>query len=149
MDWMALQYRAERETPGKLREFFHCAFSYSSGHVVTLQDRLSWSSLTFSEHDHTVLPGRQSSTRLWFGPDPDLLKLSGRLYTLWPPSAWLIERLGSILFFILRLGDTESIGCLLPCSSREGLWVLFSCKSCRLISSLFHLLFDFFSCIMC
>lgn len=78
MDCKALQYRAERDSVKMMRAHRLC-ISYCSGQAVTLQHRLSRSSWICSGHDHTVLPGRQSSARLCFGPDRDLLKPSGRL----------------------------------------------------------------------
>ena len=54
----------------------------------------------------------QSTARLWFGPDPDLLKPSGRPYG--PPQHGFYWKTWHILFSILSSGHTESFGCRFP-----------------------------------
>lgn len=74
------------------------------------------------DSDHAVLPGMQSTARLWFGPDPDLLKPSGRLC---PPQHGSYWTTWHIIFSILSSGDTESFGCHFPTIQEQDYWCSF------------------------
>lgn len=114
--------------------FVHCVFSYFSGQSVTLQDRLFWN---ICNSEHTALLGTQSTAWLWFGPDPKIPQNLSKRCTTRPllcGSFWRTR----------NAHGGQQLWLQLPPSSR--LRVLFSCMSCRLISSPICWFFFFIMC---